>query len=71
VIVLLLVTLTFVAAAVPKVTLAPETKLVPVMVTFVPPAVEPLFGETLVTVGAFVLGVVAVAIFDHPLRFPA
>ena len=47
----LLTTVTFVAAAVPKVTVAPAAKFVPVMVTPVPPAVEPLFGLTLVTVG--------------------
>lgn len=47
----LLTTATLVAAAVPNVTVAPVTKLVPVIVTAVPPAVEPLFGETLVTVG--------------------
>ena len=47
----LLTTVTFVAAVLPKVTVAPEAKLVPVMVTEVPPAVEPLLGLTLVTVG--------------------
>jgi len=51
VIVVLLATVTFVAAAVPNVTVAPETKLVPVMVTLVPPTVVPVFGETPVTVG--------------------
>jgi hypothetical protein len=40
-----------VAAMPPKVTVAPLTKFVPVMVTAVPPAVGPLFGETEVTVG--------------------
>ena len=39
------------AAAVPNVTVAPVAKFVPVIVTAVPPAVEPLFGATLVTVG--------------------
>ncbi len=34
-----------------KVTVAPLTKAVPVMVTAVPPAVEPLVGATEVTVG--------------------
>jgi hypothetical protein len=51
VIVVLLTTTTFVAEALPKVTLAPEAKFVPVMVTDVPPLVGPLFGLTLVTVG--------------------
>ena len=35
----------------PNVTVAPAAKFVPVIVTAVPPAVDPLFGETLVTVG--------------------
>jgi hypothetical protein len=51
VMVVLLTTATFVAAALPNVTVAPEAKFVPVIVTAVPPAVEPLFGLTLVTVG--------------------
>jgi hypothetical protein len=48
----LLTTVTFVAAAEPNVTEAPEAKLVPVIVTEVPPVVGPVFGLTLVTVGA-------------------
>lgn len=44
-------TTTLVAAAVPNVTVAPVAKLVPVMVTAVPPAVAPTFGDTLVTDG--------------------
>jgi hypothetical protein len=48
----LLTTTTLVAAVPPKVTVAPAVKLVPVMVTAVPPVVGPLFGLTLVTVGA-------------------
>jgi hypothetical protein len=52
VIVVLFTTTTLVADPVPKVTVAPEAKLVPVIVTAVPPEVEPLFGLTLVTVGA-------------------
>ena len=40
-----------VAAVPPKVTLVAPVKLVPVMVTDVPPAVVPLLGLTLVTVG--------------------
>jgi hypothetical protein len=51
VIVVLLVTTTFVAAAAPNVTVAPAAKFVPVIVTVVPPAVVPLFGLTLLTVG--------------------
>jgi hypothetical protein len=47
----LLTTTTFVAAALPNVTVAPAAKLVPVMVTAVPPATGPLLGLTLVTVG--------------------
>jgi hypothetical protein len=47
----LLTTVTFVAAAEPNVTVAPEAKLVPVIVTDVPPAVEPVLGLTPVTVG--------------------
>ena len=45
-------TVTPVAWVPPKVTVAPDTKLAPVMVTLVPPAAVPLFGDTLVTVGA-------------------
>ncbi len=45
-------TVTELAAAPPKLTVAGATKPVPVIVTAVPPAVEPLFGFTLVTVGA-------------------
>jgi hypothetical protein len=47
-----LTTVTFVAAALPKFTLAGLAKLVPVMVTTVPPAGEPELGLTAVTVGA-------------------
>src|SRR4029077_17837065 len=46
-----LTTTTFVAAVPPNVTVAPAAKFVPVIVTAVPPAVDPLFGETLLTVG--------------------
>ena len=46
-----LTTTTLVAAVAPNVTVAPVAKLVPVIVTAVPPAVKPLFGDTLVTVG--------------------
>jgi hypothetical protein len=51
VIVVLFTTTTFVAAALPNVTVAPEAKFVPAIVTEVPPAVDPVFGLTLVTVG--------------------
>jgi hypothetical protein len=46
-----LTTMTFVAALLPNATVAPAAKFVPVIVTAVPPAVVPVFGETLVTVG--------------------
>lgn len=42
---------TLVAADPPTVTVAPDTNPVPVIVTTVPPAVEPLTGDTEVTVG--------------------
>jgi hypothetical protein len=51
VIVVLFTTVTLVAAVPPNVTVAPATKFVPVIVTDVPPAVDPLLGATLVTVG--------------------
>jgi hypothetical protein len=51
VIVVVLVTTTLVAAAAPNVTVAPDAKFVPVIVTAVPPAADPLFGDTPVTVG--------------------
>ena len=47
----LLTTTTFVAAVPPNVTAAPAAKFVPVIVTAVPPAIGPLFGDTLLTVG--------------------
>jgi hypothetical protein len=46
-----LATTTLVAAVPPNVTAAPAAKFVPVMVTAVPPAVGPLFGDTPLTVG--------------------
>ena len=46
-----LTTATLVAAAEPNFTVAPAAKFVPVIVTEVPPEVEPLLGLTLVTVG--------------------
>jgi hypothetical protein len=48
----LLTTTTLVAAVLPNVTVAPVAKFVPVIVTAVPPAVDPLLGLTLLTVGA-------------------
>ena len=45
-------TVTLVAATPPIVTPVAPVKLVPIMVMLVPPAVEPLVGEILVTVGA-------------------
>jgi hypothetical protein len=51
VMVVLLTTTTLVAAALPNVTVAPLTKLAPVMVTAVPPATGPAFGEMLLTAG--------------------
>jgi hypothetical protein len=45
------VTLTPVAVTPPMVTVAPETKLAPVIVTAVPPAVGPKSGETSVMTG--------------------
>jgi hypothetical protein len=47
----LLTTTTLLAAALPKVTVAPVAKFVPVIVTAVPPPTGPLFGDTLLTVG--------------------
>jgi hypothetical protein len=47
-----LTTATFVADALPKVTVAPEAKFVPVIVTDVPPVVGPLLGDTLLTDGS-------------------
>jgi hypothetical protein len=44
----------FVATVPPNVTAAPLAKLVPAIVTAVPPAVDPVPGDTLVTVGGTV-----------------
>ena len=52
VIVVLFTTVTPVAAALPNITVAPVAKFVPVIVTAVPPATAPLFGDTLLTLGA-------------------
>ena len=48
---LLLTTVTLSAAAPPKVTVAPVLKLLPAIVTAVPPPAGPRFGVTAVTVG--------------------
>lgn len=45
-------TVMLVPAVPPKLTVELETKLVPVTVTLVPPALDPNVGEILVTVGA-------------------
>ena len=62
VMVVLLTTVTLVAAALPNVTVAPDAKFVPVIVTEVPPDVDPLFGLTPVTVGTVAGAVEKVAI---------
>ena len=50
-IVVLLITLTFVAATPPKLTVAPAAKFAPLMVVDVPPAVVPVFGEMVLIEG--------------------
>ncbi len=47
-----LTTVTLLAAVPPNVTVAPATKFVPVIVTAVPPLVDPELGETELIVGA-------------------
>jgi hypothetical protein len=54
VIVVLFTTTTFVAALLPNFTVTPAAKFVPVIVTAVPPVVDPLFGFTPVTDGGAV-----------------
>jgi hypothetical protein len=51
VMVVLFTTTTLVATPAPNVTVAPVAKFVPVIVTAVPPAANPLFGDTPLTVG--------------------
>jgi len=51
VMVVLFTTAILVAAVPPNVTVAPAAKFVPVIVTAVPPAVDPLVGDKLRTVG--------------------
>src|SRR5579862_3630588 len=58
----LLLMVTFVAATPPMVTVDVGEKLVPVTVTSVPPAVGPLSGETLVTVGGLLAVYVKIAV---------
>ncbi|GAB3059091.1 hypothetical protein GCM10027053_21230 [Intrasporangium mesophilum] len=53
-----LVTVRVVPVAVPNLTLVAPVRLVPVIVTTVPPVVGPPFGETALTVGAAGAGVV-------------
>ena len=62
-------TVTLVHAAPPTVTVAPERKLVPVIVIAVPPALVPEVPETLDTVGAAAKGVTVTA--DEALEVPA
>jgi len=49
--VVLFTTTALIAAVPPNVTVAPAAKLVPVIVTAVPPAVDPLLGDTPLTAG--------------------
>jgi hypothetical protein len=52
VIVVAFTTDTLVAAAPPTLTVAPDTKFVPVIVIDVPPAIGPELGDTVVIVGS-------------------
>jgi len=61
VMVVLLTTTILVAATPPSATVAPVAKFVPVIVIAVPPAVDPLFGDTLLTAGGAVRLMIAVA----------
>jgi hypothetical protein len=70
----LLTTVTLLAAVPPKVTVAPDTNSVPVIVTTVPPTVVPELGDTDVIVGATVpvpiaALKVAICITHGPLGF--
>jgi hypothetical protein len=67
VIVVLFTTTTFVAAVPPNVTAAPAAKFVPVIVTAVPPEVDPLFGLTLLTVGCTTTVRLTVAMLLSPV----
>ena len=69
--VVLLAILTLVAEVPPKLTVAPPAKLLPLMVTAVPPTVLPEFGETALRVGAGcggppVFGRMVVSFFNAP-----
>jgi hypothetical protein len=65
----LLNTVTFIAAVEPNVTVEPDAKFVPVIVTTIPPDVDPLFGLTPLTVGGATY-VKPFAMFPHcPLGF--
>ena len=71
----LLVTLTLVAATPPKLTLAPAANPLPLMVTSVPPAVVPEFGDIALTVGDVegevpVFGRMVVSFFSAPGEDP-
>ena len=69
VMVVLLTTVTFVAALAPRVTVAPGRKPVPVMVTAVPPGSDPVVGLIEVTVTAGGAGVTvtpAVLLSEQP-----
>jgi len=48
---MLLTTITFVAGVLPMLTIAPAANPLPLIVTFVPPLADPVFGEMEVTVG--------------------
>jgi hypothetical protein len=61
-----LATTTLVAAVPPKVTAAPAAKFVPVMLTAVPPAVDPLFGARLLTVGGDGVRKATICMIHHP-----
>ena len=63
-----LATFTEVAATPPKLTVAPDTKFVPLMVTEVPPLLAPLLGDIEVIVGGSAPAVVNV---KPPARVPA
>jgi len=62
--VVLFTTTTLAAAIPPNATVAPAAKFVPVIVTAVPPAVDPLLGDTPVTDGGAVRVMLA---FVEPL----
>jgi hypothetical protein len=65
VIVVVFTTTTAVAPVPPNATVAPAAKFVPVIVTLVPPAVDPLFGDTALTVAGAVR--LMLAVFEAPL----